>query len=283
MKYLKIFFIYVAVLWLVFYSQQVMAESQKLAQRIISLAPANTEILFALGLDKEIVGVSSYCNFPLQALNKEKIGDFSNPNIEKIISLKPDIIFSAGLEQEQAAQKLRDLGQKVVVIDPSNFDELFQSIELMGRLTGRQEQALKLVKLIKERINKVKQQVKSFNYHPKVFIEISFNPLMTVSKCSFLDEMVKIAGGINVAGNLPRPYCRVSEELIIRHNPDVIILTHFSDRINVAKRSGWENISAVKNNRVYNDINSDILVRPGPRLVEGLEELVKRMYGEVKK
>jgi len=274
-KFIKILIL----LWLIFYSHQASADSQK-SLRIVSLAPANTEILFALGLDKEIVGVSSYCNFPPAALGKEKVGDFSNPNIEKIISLKPDIIFSAGLEQEQAAKKLKDLGQKVVIIDPSNFAQLFQSIQQIGQLTSRQSPALQLINMMQGRISAVRQRVSSFNYHPRVFMEISFNPLMTASRGSFLDEMITMAGGVNIAGDLPRPYCRVSEELVIQEKPDIIVVTDYTDKIKVIKRAGWENIPAVKNNRVYDDINPDVLIRPGPRLAEGLEELVKRMYGK---
>jgi iron complex transport system substrate-binding protein len=265
------------VLWLVFYSHQALADTGR-SLRIVSLAPANTEILFALGLDREIVGVSSYCNFPPQALAKDKIGDFSNPNIEKIISLKPDIIFSAGLEQEKAARKLKELGQNVIIIDPSNFAQLFQSIQDIGQLTFRQSQAMQLIGLMQGRINATRQRVSYFNYHPRVFMEIGFNPLMTASKGSFLDEMIKMAGGINIAGDLPRPYCQVSEELVIRQNPEVIVLTDRTKKTEVLKRAEWENIVAVKNNRVYDDINPDILIRPGPRLVDGLEELVKRMY-----
>ncbi len=281
MKSIKLFYIYITILLLFICDQSSISYSQKSFKRIVSLAPANTEILFALGLDKEIVGVSSYCNFPLQALSKEKVGDFSNPNIEKIIALRPDVIFTAGLEQSQIAQKLKDLGQNVLIIDPENFAELFQSIKLMGRLTDKQKQATDLVTLMGKKINKIKQQTKLFNYHPKVFIEVNFNPLMTVSDGSFLAEMIKLLGGINIANNLPRPYCRISEELVIRQKPDVIIITHYSGSINISQRSGWENIPAVKNNKVYSDINPDILVRPGPRLIEGLEELVKRMYGIV--
>ncbi len=282
MKYVKILFIFSVILFLASCNQYT-NDSRSSVMRIISLAPSNTEILFALGLDEEIVGVSSYCNFPRKASSKEKVGDFSNPNIEKIISLKPDIIFAAGLEQNQVVRKLKDLEQNVIVINPENFNELFGDIELIGKLTGKKNEALNLVSLMQDEINKITQQVKLFNDTPKVFIEINFNPLMTVSDGSFLDEMIKIAGGINIAGNLPRPYCRISEELVISQKPDVIIITHSPDTLDIKDRSGWENIPAVKNNNVYNDVNPDILVRPGPRLADGLEELFKRMYKGLKK
>lgn len=282
MKYVKIFFVFSIILFLASCSQYP-SDSRNSGVRIISLAPSNTEILFALGLDEEIVGVSSYCNFPYKASSKEKVGDFSNPNIEKIISLKPDIIFAAGLEQNQVVQKLKSLGQNVIVINPKNFNELFSDIKLIGKLTDRKNEALNLVGLMQEKIDKISQEVRFFNNTPRVFIEISFNPLMTISDGSFLDEMIKIAGGINIASNLPRPYCRVSEELVISQKPDVIIITHSADTVDVKDRSGWENIPAVKNNNIYNDINPDILVRPGPRLAEGLKELFKRIHRGLEK
>ncbi|MFH1784345.1 MAG: cobalamin-binding protein [bacterium] len=251
-------------------------------KRIVSLAPSNTEILFALGLDEEIVGVSSYCNYPKSALSKTKVGDFSNPNIELIVSLKPDIIFAAGLEQNSVAGKLKQLGLNVVIVKPESFEELFEAIIMMGSLTGRKEKALDIVSDMKAVIREIEERVKLYHLRPRVFIEINSNPLMTSSRGSFLDEMIEMAGGINVAGDLARPYCRVSEELVIKEKPDVIIVTHTSAE-NILKRAGWEDIPAIKNNRVYSDINPDILVRPGPRLVLGLDHLFCKMYGGLKR
>lgn len=251
--------------------------------RYISLAPSTTEILFALGLDEEIVGVSSFCNYPLKAQAKEKIGTFSQPNIEKILSLKPDIVFCTGLEQVSVITKLKQLNLKVCVSDPSNFKELFDSIGEIGRLVDRESRALALTERMKMNIEEINSKVKPIpeEKKPKVFVEIWHSPLMTAGRGSFIDELIKLAGGINIAYDTQRSYSYFSPEQVIKRNPDCIILAYM-DKKNpletIRERFGWNNISAVKNQRVYNDINSDLFLRAGPRLVEGLKEIHKRLY-----
>ena len=251
--------------------------------RYISLAPATTEILFALGLDEEIVGVSSFCNYPLKAKTKEKVGTFSQPNVEKIISLKPDIIFCTGLEQTPVVNALRQLNLKVYVSDPSNIKELLNSIRDIGRLTGREKEADTLINKMEQVLGQVNVKVKLIppEKRLKVFIEIWHDPLMTVGKKSFVDEVLTLAGGINIAADTSQPYLYFSPEQVIKRNPDCIIQTYMSENEplkTIEKRLGWKEISAVKHGRVYNDINPDILLRPGPRIVEGLQELHKKLY-----
>jgi iron complex transport system substrate-binding protein len=251
--------------------------------RYISLAPSTTEILFALGQNDEIVGVSSFCNYPPKAKGKEKVGTFSQPNIEKILSLKPDIIFCTGLEQAPIIRELRQLNLKVYVSDPANIEGLFNSIREIGKLTGKDEEANILIKKMGAVIEEINSKVKSIpqKAKPRVFVEIWNDPLMTVGGGSFIDELVTLAGGVNIASDTKRSYVYFSPEQVIKRNPNCIILTYMSkDRPlkTVGERLGWQEISAVKNNRVYNDIDPDLLLRPGPRLVEGLKELYKRLY-----
>ena len=251
--------------------------------RVISLAPATTEILFALGLDDEIVGVSQYCNFPEKALTKEQVGSMSSPNIERIMALKPDIVFMTGLEQEPTIAKLRQLNIKVFVSDPPNIEELYSSIDNMGRLVGRENEAAEIISRMKADIAAISDKVAPIplNERPKVFVEIWNNPIMTAGKGSYIDDLINIAGGINIAGDTKRPYSYFNVEEVIKRNPDCIIMGYM-DKIDgrelTAKRFGWENISAVKNGRVYNDINPDIMFRPGPRVVEGIRQIHKRLY-----
>ena len=252
-------------------------------QKIISLAPSTTEILFALGLDEEIIGVSTFCDYPPEAKDKEKVGTFSQPNIEKILFLKPDIIFCTGLEQAITVRELRQLNLKVYVSDPTNIDELFTSIKDMARLIHKEKKAEGLIKNMKIKIEEINLKVKSVpqEKRPKVFVEIWHGPLMTAGKGSFLDELIYLAGGINIAHDTKRPYSYFSLEQIIKRNPDCIILGYMDsgeNQIKVGERFGWREIKAVKNNRIYNDINPDLLLRPGPRLIEGLEEIYKRLY-----
>lgn len=256
------------------------AEEHRL--RIISLAPSTTEILFALDLADEIVGVTTFCNYPPAALNKEKVGTFSQPDIEKIVFLKPDIIFATGLEQAPIVDKLRKLGMKIIVSDPSAMKELFGSIEQIGNLTHRNKEATLLINSMKARIKKVQAKVKKIpsNKRLKIFVEIWHDPLMTAGKGSFVDELVGLAGGINIAHDTPRPYSYFSAEELIARDPDCIIFGYMVKNITseVKNRLGWSKIKAAESNRLYNDIDSDLFLRPGPRLVEGLEEIHKRLY-----
>ena len=251
--------------------------------RYVSLAPSTTEILFALGLDQEIVGVSSYCNYPAQVKNKTRVGDFSSPSLEKIISLKPDYIFCTGLEQAPVIAQLKGLNLNVYVADPANFEELFNTINRIGRITNRPREAYVLIEKMKADIKEITDRVKLIpeDKKIKVFIEIWHEPLMTAAKGSFVDELITLAGGINIAHDLIRPYCNFSAEKVINLNPQCIILAYM-DRESplrlVKQRFGWDKIDAVRNERVFNDISPDILLRPGPRITKGLAELYKKLY-----
>ncbi|MDD5258434.1 MAG: cobalamin-binding protein [bacterium] len=263
---------------LLFYCRTVCAV-EKLPERIISLAPANTEILYALHLGDKVVGVSSYCNYPPPCANKEKVGDFSNPNIEKIAALKPDLILAAGLEQDPAVAKLRKLGFTVFVIDPQDFNQLFDSITRIGELTGTGTLAFNLNQSIKTRMARLKQALWAKAAAPlKFFIEISVQPLMTASRYTFLDEMITFLQAKNVAGDLPRPYCRISEEFIIRQNPDYIILTSPHSRNYFTANKAWNKTTAVQQNHLIDTVNPDLMLRPGPRLIDGLEQLAEKIY-----
>ena len=257
------------------------AESRK--PRYISLAPSTTEILFALGLDDEIVGVSSYCNYPLEAKNKEKVGNFSQPNIEKILSLKPDYIFCTGLEQAPIISSLRRLGLKVYVADPSTISQLLSSIKEIGNITGKTKEAESLTEKMRKDIEEISLKVKAIppEKRQKVFLEIWHDPLSTSGKGSFVDELITLAGGINIAGDTLRAYSIFSPEEVIKRNPDCIIIAYMvsgNAAKSMAARFGWSGVAAIKNNRVYADINSDILLRPGPRVVQALEEIHRKLY-----
>lgn len=252
-------------------------------QRFISLSPAVTEILFALDLKDEIIADTVYCDYPQEAKYISKVGTFSEPSIEKIVSLKPDIIFTAGLEQVPALLRLKKLGLKVIVSDPKTIPELFESIIEIGKATGRQTQAEILVERMRGRINAVKSKAERIpeDKKLKVFIEIWHDPIMTAGPGSIIDELLKLAGAVNIAYDTLLAYSRFSVETIIQRNPDVIILGYMTKenaKDFVSNRLGWKNINAVKNKRVISDINPDTILRPGPRIVEGLEEIYRHLY-----
>lgn len=252
-------------------------------ERYISIAPSTTEILFALGLNDNIVGVSSYCNYPPETKNKEKVGDFSHPNIEKIIFLKPDYIFCTGLEQAPVVEELRRLKFNVYVADPAGIEGLLKTIQNIGTITHKEKEAQALVDRMKADIEVIRQKVSAVSPEKrvKVFVEIWHEPLMTAGNGSFVDEMITLAGGINVAHDVPRPYCYFSAEKVISLNPAVIIMTYMDKQPPlklVESRYGWGNIDAVKNKRVFNDIEADELLRPGPRITEGLKRIQDKLY-----
>ncbi len=255
------------------------------ALRVISLAPSTTEILFALGLDQEIVAVSRSCNYPPQALTKEKVGTFSDPDIEKILSLKPDLIVCTGLKQAAVVTKLKQLGLKVCVSDPANFEELFASIKNIAALTGRSAQADTIVGEMRATIKEIRTKVKktSRNEPLRVYVEIWHGPLVTAGKNSFISEILQIAGAVNIADSCAKSYFDITAEAVIAGDPQAILVAYMDNsdaKLELMRRPGWKDISAIRNSRVYNDINSDIFLRPSPRLADGLKEIYKRLYGQ---
>jgi iron complex transport system substrate-binding protein len=278
--------LFVLIAWFAVMLLPGVANSEPAGQRIVSLAPATTEILFALELGKQVIGVTLFCNYPDQTAGKEKVGSFSSPDIEKIIFLKPDLIFATGLEQAPPVARLRQMGLKVYVSDPQNLEELFQSIAEIGRLTGRQGEAVDLVSRMKQRIKTVREKARRIplKQRLRVFMEIWQDPMISVGNKSFVDELIGISGGINIAHDVPRPYSYFSAEQVIARDPQCIIFGHRVAREELGalkKRFGWGNISAVREDRIYGDINPDTFLRPGPRIVEGLEAIQEHLYPEL--
>jgi iron complex transport system substrate-binding protein len=251
--------------------------------RIVSLSPEATEILFSLGLADKVVGVTTYCNYPPEAMKKEKVGTFSNPNIEKIVALKPTIVFATGLEQSLLVKRLRDLNLKVYVSFPSNIKELFRVILDIGGLTGKMREAHSLIDGMKQEINKITKQTRSLalNERPKVFVQIWQDPLITIGRQSFLNELIALAGGQNITSDINRAYSYVNLELIVQRNPDCIIRTYMSHTKLEELKSmfGFRKMNAVKSGRVFADIDPDLILRASPRISEGLKELFTRIQG----
>ncbi len=248
-------------------------------KRIISLAPSNTEILFAVGAGDQVVGVTDFCNYPEGALNKEKVGGFSNPNVEKIISLKPDFVFGARGNPKDLLLRLSDMGIKTLAFDPRSIEDVFSLIELIGDITDHPDKASELLFRLKEKRKKIDDEVKRFE-KKKVYLEIWNNPYMSVGKDTFVGKLIEEAGGINIAEDAKGDWPMLSQEYIIKENPQIIILGYMgADPGEVTKRPGWKNIDAVKNERIYT-IDPDIIFRPGPRIIDGLYELFRFIHGE---
>lgn len=256
------------------------------AQRIVSLAPSNTEILFALGAGSQVVGRDSFSDFPPEALQiKDVGGGFGNLDTETILALQPDLVLAAPLTAAEQVQSLRDLGLTVFVLpNPLTFDDLYTNLLTVATLTGKTEQAEKLIAELKQRVQSVEEKLAGIEQRPLVFYEIDGtdpNAPYTAGPNTFIDMLITKAGGINFGSELQGEWVQVSLEEILRRDPDMILL---GDAIwggvtveSVAARTGWGELSAVKNQRVY-PFDDNIVSRPGPRLVDGLEALAKLFH-----
>ncbi|MEW5762224.1 MAG: cobalamin-binding protein [Bacillota bacterium] len=256
-------------------------------QRIVSLAPSNTEILFALGLEKHVVGVTDFCNYPPAARAKEKVGGFADPSLEKIVALKPDLVLAAGINQK-IADRLAKLGIPVLVLAPHDVAGVLKNIELVGRATGRGEKAQEVVESLSTRINAVAARVARIATaaRPKVYYEVWYEPLCTAGPGTFIDDVIRLAGGINVAGDAPQQWPQYSLEVLLRKNPDVMLHSygHGSGAAqtveDIVKRPGWSRLNFVKNRRIY-AVDADLITRPGPRLVDAVEAVARALHPEL--
>lgn len=259
---------------------------QKAPSKIVSLAPSNTEILYALGLGTKIVAVSQNDNYPDDVKNKPKIGtDQLKPNIEQVVATGSDLVLAIGGDPDSVKQ-IADKNIPVVVLDPKNFDDILKDIILIGKVTGQVEQAQALSAQMKVRIDAVVAKAKTATTHPKVFVELdASDPTKpyTVGPGSYLDAMITMAGGQNIEANAKTQYPQVSLEDVVAKDPDIIILNDAQFGMSpeqVKARPGWGSISAVKNDKVF-PIDSDLTSRPGPRIVDGLEAVAKIIHPDL--
>ena len=253
-------------------------------EKIVSLIPSNTEILFGLGLNNEIVGVTDNDDYPPEATKKDKVGGMDY-NIEQIIALTPDIVFAhaSGMSYSKGAiEQLEAAGVKVfVVADAKNFNETYTTIEQLGRATGKLEEAKKMVANMKAKVEEVETKLKGVE-PKKVFVESSDEPqIYTAGKGTFMNEMLEMIHAENVAADVNDWY-PIEAEQIIAKNPDVIVVAYnYVPNIltKIPQRPGFETITAVKNKAIV-QVDESTTSRQGPRLADGFEELAKAVYPE---
>jgi iron complex transport system substrate-binding protein len=254
-------------------------------QRIVSLAPGITETLYALGLDNKIAGVTSYCNWPSRALKKPRIGGFTNPSIEKIVSLKPDLIIATiDGNRKDTVMQLERIGLPVYVINPSHTDKILEGIIHIGEITNRKNAAAQLVKKLRARLNNITAQTKN-KTKPRVFFQIGLEPLITVGSGTIIHEVIERAGGFNIAGNDTARYPRYSAEGIIKGAPDIILFAPMAhDKEFTAVKKFWrefQQVPAVKNNQIY-PVNTDLISRASPRLFDAIETMALIFHPDIK-
>jgi iron complex transport system substrate-binding protein len=252
-------------------------------KRIVSLAPNITEILFSLGLDEEIVGVSIHCNFPEKATSKIQVGSYISLDFERIVSLKPDLIIATGAgNTRDMVERLETLGFPTYVIFPRNYNDVLRSIGHLGQLVDREKEGLGIVKGMKRRSQRVVELTQGLP-RPKVFLQIADAPIVTVGKGSFADDLIRLAGGENIAGKEKEMYPRLGMEEILKRSPEVILISSMNPKGNYSKVlqewSRWKTIPAVKNGHIHL-IDSDVVDRPSPRIIDGLEEIARFLHPE---
>jgi iron complex transport system substrate-binding protein len=252
-------------------------------RRIVSLAPNITETLFALEMEDRIVGVSTFSDYPEAARKKPKVGSYINLSLEKIVSLDPDLVIGtvAGNKKETVLQ-LERLGFPVYVINPLTFDDIFKTIMHIGQVAGRSAAAEKLVATLKERVNAVVSATRGLE-RPRVFFQIGIDPMVTVGKNTIHNTLIALAGGVNVTGDVSIEYPRLSMEQVVFARPDIIIVSSMKRGADFEivrdTWKKWRDIPAVRNDRIH-IINSDLTDHSSPRIVDGLEELVRIIHPE---
>jgi iron complex transport system substrate-binding protein len=263
-------------------------------EKIISVAPSCTEILFAIGAGDKVVAVTDYDDYPydfaawIAAGNMTSVGDFTSPNMEVITSLDPDLILASGGVQEESVSTLRDYGYKVLVLDPTSVDGILNNIELVGNATGKQAEATSLINDLTNRINAVAETVANAT-KPKVYYETYYETTSswTIGALAWQNELIEKAGGTNIFGDQQTDYYQYQVEALIDRNPDVIVLpaegmgTGTQAGIDAVKaRPGWDTMNAVQNDRIY-QINPNIIERAGPRVVDAIEQMAEFFHPEL--
>ncbi len=251
-------------------------------QRIVSLAPSNTEILFALGLGDRVYGVTNICNYPPEAQAKEKVGDYYSVDTEKVISINPDLILAEDLQKADIIPALEKLGFSVVTLVPHNIQEMGDTIRMVGEITGTQDKADEIVADMEQRVKAVTDITDTLDdsQRVRVLYLVWNDPMYSVGTDTYIHELIKKAGGSNIAAFAGEGWPELSLEQIIDLDPQVVIANHDIPLDALMADSRLAVVDAFKNGRVYS-INADLTNRPGPRIVEGLETMAKMIHPEL--
>ena len=256
------------------------------AQRVVSLAPSNTEILYAVGAGKQVVGRDDFSDYPTQAQDLPTIGgSFGDYNLEAIVDLDPDLVLASELNTPEQVKAVEDLGLKVYLLsNPEQLEGMYQNLITVVQLTGHDQKAAELVDTLKARLAAVDERLAGVSERPLVFYEIDStdpNAPYTAGAGTFINRLIERAKGENLGLVMDVPYGQVSLEELVVQDPDIILL---GDSVwggvtveDVQQRSGWQDLSAVKEGRVY-PFDDNLVSRPGPRLVDGLEALADLLH-----
>jgi len=245
-------------------------------QRIVSLAPSITEILFDIGAADRIAGVTSYCDYPPEALNKERVGDTLKPNIEKIVAMKTDlVIISTSSQLETSFRRLEELQVPVYISNPRTVDQVIESIDKIGDLVDASKEARDATQRIRSRVAAVEARVAG-SPRPPVLVLLGTEPLITIGAASFINDLIERAGGRSISADDKADYPQYSVETVIAKQPEIILLQTGSSELGERLRQ----TPAARSNKVFH-IDDDLLLRPGPRLIDGLEQIAAKFHPDL--
>lgn len=258
------------------------------AETVVSLAPSNTEILFAIGAGDQVIGRDEFSDYPQSAADIPTVGGgFGDYNLEAIVELEPDLVLAAEINTPEQVKALSDLGLTVYLLaNPTSLDEMYGNLLTLAELTGHVPETESLVAELKDRVAAVDETIANAEDKPSVFYELDAtdpSAPWTAGAGTFIDTLISRAGGENIASDLEGQYLQISIEEILVRDPQVILLGDAAYGItpeSLQDRSGWGNLSAVEADKIY-PFDDNLASRPGPRLVDGLEELAKLLHPEL--
>jgi iron complex transport system substrate-binding protein len=248
-------------------------------QRIASLAPSNTEILFALGLGDKVVGVTDWCDYPPEALEKEKVGGYDTPDIEKIVALNPDLILVGYGNPIEVVYTLAGLGLTVFGIKTTDLDDLLNDIRRVGEITDKEIEAQALTSEMASKIEAISDATSELEQRPRVFYIVWHDPLWTAGSGTFIHELIEKAGGVNICQNITG-YTTIELEYVLASNPEIIIASKWSYDWAMNETGPLASTNASQTGRIYT-LDDDLVQRPGPRLVKGLEWFAHFIHPEI--
>ncbi len=254
-------------------------------KRIVSLAPSNTEIVFALGEGKKIVGVTECCDYPPEVKSIDKIGGFSAPDIEKVVTLSPDLVLATSIDLRGTVSRLRAEGIATYAVKTKTILDAPEAVSFVGKLIGCQRKASRLAKKIEEKIKKIYQKTKGLRTRPKICYICSHDPLCIALKSCTVNKLIEVAGGANIMQDIALDNIDNLLEAVIKKNPKVIITSkghrETTDLLSYAKNCPrFKQTDAYLNKRIY-QIDAELVCRPGPRAVQGLETLAEFIHPEI--
>ena len=252
-------------------------------QRVVCLSPGAVEIIYALGAEGQLKAVCGLCDFPPPAKSLPKVGDFLTVSVESVLGARPDLVVATGGVQKELVLRLRSSGVPVLVLYPHTVEGIIENILLLGRAMGKESEGKRVAGRIRGQIALIMGRSRQALGREKVrvYFEVSPDPLIAASSRGYVGELLFLAGGNNVVSGGLEEYPRISPEFIVSKDPEVIIVSHSASSAEALRmikaRLGWEKVSAVRNGRVYADLNMDLIMRPGPRVVTGLGLLSRRL------